>query len=355
MIFVSASGIVGVATSLNAVSLHATCTAVFVAVAAICGFILCSVRTLGKISWLGWVGLISIMAAILTLTIAVGVQDRPYGAVRTGYPTGPWPKDLKIFNKASLAMAMSAINSILFAYAATPTYFGIISEMRDPRTYKATMCFSMVCLWAIYSTIGIVVYYYCGQYVSSPALGSAGGVMKRICYGIAIPALLVTLCIYSHLAAKFFFVRFLRGSKHLTDGGKVHWTVWLGCCAAVIIIEYIIASAIPIFGDLISLIGALIGPSVTIIPYTLMWWNDKWRYESPLDRTLRRKLMLAFNILLFLIGLYITGAGTYAAIVTIINNPDRTTPWSCADNSADKYDDPKYDNITKPVESRSFF
>lgn len=331
MIFVSASGIVGVATALNAVAAeHRICTAAFVAIAAICGFLLCSVRTLGKISWLGWVGLISIMAAILALTIAVGVEERPADA--PPYPE-PWSKDLKITNAATLAQAMTAINSILFAYAATPTYFGIVSEMRDPRVYKSTMCFSMLCLWAVYSTIGIVVYYFCGQYVSSPALGSAGGTMKRVCYGISIPALLVTLCIYSHLAAKFFFVRILKGSKHLTDGGKVHWMTWLSCCAVAIIIEYIIASAIPIFGNLISLIGALIGPSVTIIPYTLMWWNDKWRYESPLDRTMWRTCRLCFNILLFIIGLYITGAGTYAAIVTIINDPKRTSPWSCADNS----------------------
>lgn len=334
MIFVSASGIVGVSTALNAVAAeHRICTAAFVAIAAVCGFLMCSIRTLGKISWLGWVGLISIMAAILTLTIAVGVQDRPAKAIEQGYVTGPWPKDLKITNAATLAQAMTAINSILFAYAATPTYFGIVSEMRDPRVYKSTMCFSMICLWAVYSTIGIVVYYYCGQFVSSPALGSAGGTMKRICYGIAIPALLVTLCIYSHLAAKFFFVRILKGSKHLTDGGKVHWITWLSCCAGAVIIEYIIASAIPIFGNLISLIGALIGPSVTIIPYTLMWWNDKWRYESPMDRTMWVKIRFLWNILLFIIGLYITGAGTYAAIVTIIDDPNRTSPWSCADNS----------------------
>lgn len=62
-IFVAASGLLGVSIGLNAVSHHGTCTAVFVAVAAILGFLVSSVRTLSKMSWLAWVGMISIVAA----------------------------------------------------------------------------------------------------------------------------------------------------------------------------------------------------------------------------------------------------------------------------------------------------
>lgn len=49
--------------ALNALSLHATCTGVFVAVAAIAGFIIASIRTLGKISWLAYVGVACIMTS----------------------------------------------------------------------------------------------------------------------------------------------------------------------------------------------------------------------------------------------------------------------------------------------------
>jgi hypothetical protein len=46
----------GVSIGLNAVSTHGTCTAVFVAVAAVIGLAFASVRTLGRMSWLAWVG-----------------------------------------------------------------------------------------------------------------------------------------------------------------------------------------------------------------------------------------------------------------------------------------------------------
>lgn len=53
----------GLSIGLNAVSTHATCTAVFVVVAAILGFCFASIQTLGRISWLAWIGLISLVSA----------------------------------------------------------------------------------------------------------------------------------------------------------------------------------------------------------------------------------------------------------------------------------------------------
>ena len=61
-IFVSGSGMLSISIALNTISAHGTCTAVFVAVAAICVFILSSIRTLGKMAWVAQVGLVSIMA-----------------------------------------------------------------------------------------------------------------------------------------------------------------------------------------------------------------------------------------------------------------------------------------------------
>lgn len=62
-IFVAGSGILGISISLNAISNHGACTAAFVAVAAVIGFSLASIRTIGKITWIAWVGLICILSA----------------------------------------------------------------------------------------------------------------------------------------------------------------------------------------------------------------------------------------------------------------------------------------------------
>jgi hypothetical protein len=70
-IMVAGSGLISTSIALNAVSTHGTCSAVFTAVAAICTFLLASIRTLNKISWLAWIGTASILIAskcLATLT-----------------------------------------------------------------------------------------------------------------------------------------------------------------------------------------------------------------------------------------------------------------------------------------------
>ena len=62
-IFVAGSGLLSTSIGLNAVSAHGTCTAVFVAVAAVASCALASIRTLGKIKFTAWIGLISIATA----------------------------------------------------------------------------------------------------------------------------------------------------------------------------------------------------------------------------------------------------------------------------------------------------
>jgi hypothetical protein len=57
------SGLLSLSISLNAVSLHALCTAGWVAIVTAIGFGLSSIQTLDKVSWLGWVGMVSILSA----------------------------------------------------------------------------------------------------------------------------------------------------------------------------------------------------------------------------------------------------------------------------------------------------
>lgn len=62
-IFVAGSAMLGISIGLNSVSTHGACTAVFVAVAAIAGIGLGSIQTLGRITWLAWVGVTCILSA----------------------------------------------------------------------------------------------------------------------------------------------------------------------------------------------------------------------------------------------------------------------------------------------------
>ena len=101
------------------------------AVAAIVVFLISSIQTLGRISWLGWVGVCSILASVVTLAIAVGVESRPAAAPTTG----TYDKDVQAVKAVSFVDAMNAINIVLFAYAGsesstpTPLSFSSVSVL----------------------------------------------------------------------------------------------------------------------------------------------------------------------------------------------------------------------------------
>lgn len=149
---------------------------------------------------------------------------------------------------------------------------------------------------SLYLAIGVTVYYYSGQYVASPALGSAGVLLKRVAYGVSLNdfrhrySMLTALdlsdrtscldCHFGHLRtrefcpverdetkmltlsleqlpAKWMFVRALQGTADLTKNTVKHWVYWLGSVFIVVVCGYILASAVPVFSGLLGVIGSL--------------------------------------------------------------------------------------------------
>ncbi|KAH6887719.1 hypothetical protein B0T10DRAFT_530110 [Thelonectria olida] len=261
---VAGSGMLSISIGLNALSTHDACTAAFLALAAIIGFLLSSIRTLHRISWLAWLGLVCILSSIFVVTIA-------------------------------------------------PRHF----------TWALMVCQGAVT--AVYIAIGCMVYYFCGPYVATPALGSAGVTVKKIAYVLALPGLIAAITLVIHFVAKYTIVRILRGCKHLASNSAIHWGTWLSCTLGTTIIAFLIVSGIPVFGGLVSLIGALLGTLLSFQPMGCMWLYDKWT-EGRRNPSLRWALMETF----LMIG------DTYGSVVGIIDSykaSGGSVPWSCADNS----------------------
>ncbi|KAJ9419618.1 hypothetical protein FOXG_07078 [Fusarium oxysporum f. sp. lycopersici 4287] len=324
--FVAGSAMLSISVALNALSEHGACTAIFVAVAAVVSFCLSSIQTLGRISWIAWVGASCIITSVFVCAIAVGLQDRPAAAPKD---LGEWKSDYKIFGNPSFTDAISACSTLVFTYAGTPAFFNIVSEMRDPKLYTRALTVCQATVTVVYIIVATIIYYFCGSYVASPALGSAGPLIKKVGYGIALPGLLGSAILLSHLPAKHIFIRILRGSNHLTANTTIHWATWLGSTMTVCLVAYIIASGIPVFGGLVSLIGALFGTFLSLQPMGCMWLYDHWKEE----RTTNWYCMVAWSVFVIVAGTFLMVAGTYGSIVGIINSPDRTGAWSCVDNS----------------------
>ncbi|KAL4863878.1 hypothetical protein BDV12DRAFT_189344 [Aspergillus spectabilis] len=319
-IFVAGSGMLSISIGLNAVSTHAACTAIFVAVAAIVGFVFGSIRTLGRLSFLAWIGLICILTAIFIVTIAVGIQDRPAEAPQEG----PWSSDYKVIGNPSFTEAITAVSSLIFAYADG-----------DPRYYTRSLLFCQSGVTAIYITIGTVVYYYCGSFVASPALGSVGAMVKRVAYGFALPGLIVTTMLVIHLPAKIIFIRLLKNSPNLTSNSPTHWLTWISCTLGITVIAYIIVSAIPVFDGLVSLVGALLGTLMSFQPMGCMWLYDNWG-KGKVGKSPAWVAMVCWCVFVIGAGTFCMVAGTYGSVVGVMDSykaEGGSSAWSCQDNS----------------------
>jgi hypothetical protein len=94
---------------------------------------------------------------------------------------------------------MTATCTIFVSSAGTSAFLPVISEMKNPRDYNKAVYVSMSIVQASYLTFALVVYKWCGKWVSNPSLGSAGPTMKKVAYGIGM---------LSSLSSSLFFVSF---------------------------------------------------------------------------------------------------------------------------------------------------
>lgn len=281
---------------------------------------------------------------VTSLTIAVGVQDRPAAAPQTR----PWESDRRWFSNPTFTEAAAAVSTTVFVCAGTPAFFPIVSEMLEPKDYPKSLAICQGTVTLTYTVISAVVYYFCGSYVSSPALGSAGIVMKLVCFGLALPGIPVSgtimLHVISHrpcralltnstrLPAKYVLFRSLQGTAHLTNNSVIQWAIWLGSTTASAVIAYIIASTLPEFGSLVSLIGALFGTSMCFQSMGAMWLYDDWCKP----RITKWTCGVAWAVFVIVAGTFLTTAGTYGSVVEITNSYKASggaTAFRCAESS----------------------
>lgn len=110
---------------------------------------------------------------------------------------------------------------------------------------------------------------------------------------------------------------------------------WLSCTFGIALVAYIIASAIPVFNDLVSLIGALLGTMMSFQPMGCMWLYDNWA-RGKATRKPRWILMVCWSVFVVLSGTFLMIAGTYGSVVSIMKSyaeSGGSAAWSCADNS----------------------
>jgi Transmembrane amino acid transporter protein. len=172
----------------------------------------------------------------------------------------------------------------------------------------------------------------------------------------------VTAILWSHIAAKYWFVRILRGTRHLQSNTVTHWTFWVGSMTVTVVFGFIIVGVVPFFDDFLSLVGALFNPVFTnVLPGLMVLFYLGEQPSIASDGVLRvetaktispiiwlpnafkayqngwkQVLALVGGIFMIVSGVFITVGGTYSAILSIqvsYNDGSVSGVFSCGDNS----------------------
>ncbi|PSS22273.1 hypothetical protein M430DRAFT_49421 [Amorphotheca resinae ATCC 22711] len=328
-ILCAGSGILGVSIALNALSTHAACTVWWSFIAFIVVSVTASVRKFHSIGWLTYVGFASIFAAVFIVVIAVTTRDRPAAAPQTGdYELGYYAIAHPTFISGITASATIFVSS-----SGTSAFLPVISEMRRPQDYRKALFTCMAFVQSTYLCFSLVVYRWCGQWVASPSIGSAGQTVKKVAYGIGLIGLIVSACLYLHVAAKYLFVRILRNTRHLQQDTVIHWGTWLGCTFGLGAISFILAEAIPIFNYLLALTGSICFAPIGIALPGFLWLSDFKHYRKG---SVRQRVEFWSHWFLPLLGAFLCVGGTYGVVQLIIDayaDNQIGSAFSCADNS----------------------
>lgn len=287
------------------------CAIVFAVVSAIILFLLAVPPSFTEMAILGYVDFGSILAAVLVTLIGTGIKASNADGGFSSVDWSAYPKEDLTFTEGFIA-----ITNIVFAYSFAMCQFSFMDEMHTPREFVKSIWALGITEIIIYTVTGAVGYAFIGQSVQSPALTSAGPVLSRVAYGIALPVIFISGSINTVVASRMLHGRIFQNSPVRFINTTKGWVTWILVTIFGTVIAFILAEVIPFFSDLLSLSSSLFISGFTFYFPALMWFlllrEGKW--YTPWNLFLG-----AINLFIFLIGLVILGAGAYASVDDIVS------------------------------------
>jgi len=274
-VFIMGSHILTFAIAMDAITDGKYCNIIWMVVGLFLSLVFTIPRTLKHLSFYSIASFASIIGAVMITMIGVSITKPGY---INGVPSiGMWPRPGVSFHDA-----FEAVNTMVFAYAGHVAFFSFISELREPRDFPKALAFLQASDISMYIITAVVVYYYAGVEVKSPALLSASPVVMKVAFGIAMPTIIIAGVVNGHVAVKYLYVRMFRNSKDDVMHQKTlkAWGSWIAICATLWVLAWLIAEAVPVFNHLVSLTSALFASWFTFGLSGMFWLDLNLKWEQ---------------------------------------------------------------------------
>ncbi|KAF2035399.1 hypothetical protein EK21DRAFT_54041 [Setomelanomma holmii] len=316
LIFVMGAHILSFAIAMNAMTDHATCMIVFGVVGLLISFLLGLPRTFKNVSYFSIFSCLSIIVAVLVVMVAIGIQKPDMGNILAVRPNVP------------LVKGLGPVTNITLAYTGHVAFFSFQAELKNPRDFKKALFLEQGIAVTFYMTMSVVIYYYAGPLVASPALGSASPTITKVAFGIALPTIVVAGVVNGSVACKYIYVRIWAGTNVIHKNSFKSIGSWLAICAGAWLFSYILAESIPNFNIFLGLIGALFGSWFSYALPPCLWL---YLHKGKLFSTKRETALTILNCFVFLLGVTIFSLGMWSSGVEL-SNGSGGKPFSCANN-----------------------
>lgn len=243
------------------------CFTVDILVWALLAMIAGQISSLGKFAHIANLSVwMNIAVCIITMVgVAVGGPYygifQQYGQISPYFEPGTWtPMPIKQYAIApgTIGDKIGGMNNMVFAWGGATIFCEVMAEMRRPMDFWKGMLCAQSLILVIYLFYGLFVYSYNGQFcyvtanqaIGSKALQNAGNVLNIIS-GI------IAMVLYGNVGIKVIYQGFLVadfGFPSLTS--RKGTFMWGGFVIVYWAIAYILGTAIPSIGALVSIIGA---------------------------------------------------------------------------------------------------
>jgi len=232
---------------------------------------------------------------------------------------------------ATLGSTLAALCGFCFAYAGQSIYLEIMAEMQQPRQFPLSLLVANGPMVALY--VGVSAMTYARRGAATPPI-----LTEVLPFGqgkVAASALLAVHIIVSYVITQQVLCtalhRWLRpaavGSGAMAQTRRAKWE-WLGISAAIALLSWILASALPFFEILTSLIGALQSAPICLGIPALFFLKAASASGTPIafwERVLLNAL-LVFTLILVVGGV----GGSIAALrAESVSSDGGNLPFAC--------------------------
>ena len=207
-----------------------------------------------------------------------------------------------------------------------------MAEMKDPRDFWKSLLMAGLIIMGVYLTFGMYIYSQQGQFTYIPAVQGIGAYAPRTAGNVInIIVHIVAAAMYGNVCLKSIYYPFIVDKFHgpALDSSQGH-RVWSGMAFVLWIGAFLIASAIPNFGDLVGIVASLFVIQYTFtLPAFFFIAHQKQLLELSWSQAFRRQW---WNTLFILAALVATVLGTYSSIRgMVLDSREGRTPsaFSC--------------------------